>query len=126
MENYNWQRPAITNGTYTGLGLRPEKTVQMVTVDDIGAFAALAFAHPEEYLGKTIELAGDEMTETQIAATFARVIGRPVHLVHPSSPEGAGAEPEMAALFRFFNGTGCDADIAALRKVYPGLHTLEQ
>ena len=46
MENFNWQRPQITNGTYPGMGLRPEKGIQMVAVDDIGAFAALAFGEP--------------------------------------------------------------------------------
>jgi hypothetical protein len=32
----------------------------------------------------------------------------------------------MAALFNFFNGEAYDADIAALRRVHPGLLTLEQ
>jgi len=29
-------------------------------------------------------------------------------------------------MFQFFNGQGYDADIAALRKVYPPLNTFEQ
>ena len=33
---------------------------------------------------------------------------------------------EMRAMFNFFNGEGYDADIPALRKIYPGLLTLEQ
>jgi len=78
MDNYNWQRAAITNGTFTGWGLRPDKGLQLIAADDIGAFAELVFAHPQDYLGKTLEIAGDELTEPQIAATFTRVIGRPV------------------------------------------------
>ena len=112
MENYNWQRPQITNGTFTGMGLRPEKGVQMVAVDDIGAFAALAFGEPE-FLGETVELAGDELTEAQIAETFTRVIGRPVGLAAPQMPEGARPAPEMLAMFQFFNGAG-------LRRRYRG------
>src|SRR5919202_4995459 len=54
MDNYNWTRPQITNGTFTGWGLRPDKTLQLIAVDDIGAFARLAFDHPEQYLGQTI------------------------------------------------------------------------
>ena len=126
MENLNWQRPHITNGTYPGMGLRPEKGIQMVAVDDIGAFAALAFGEPTKYLGQTIELAGDELTETQIAETFTKVIGRPVRLAAPQSREGAAPSPEMLAMFQFFNGEGYDADIAALRRLYPPLKTLEQ
>ena len=126
MDNYNWQRAAITNGVITGMGLRPEKGFQIIAVDDIGAFAELAFANPQEYLGKTLEIAGDELTEPQIAATLAQVIGRPVQLAQPALPEGATPDPEMAAMIQFFNSKGYDADIAALRAIYPGLHTFEE
>lgn len=126
MDNHNWSRAYILSGTYTGMGLRPEKGVQSIAVEDIGVFAALAFADPKNYLGKTIELAGDELTETQTAETFAKVIGRPVQLV-PPQPGGGWASPEeAAAMFNFFNGEGYDADIAALRKLHPGLLRFEE
>ena len=126
MENYNWRRATILSGSFQGFGLRPDKTLQIVATDDIGVFAELAFAHPEQYLGKTIELAGDELTESQIADVFTKVIGRPVKSVGPQNPEGAAPTDEQIAMFNFFNGVGYDADIPALRRLYPGLQTLEQ
>lgn len=45
MENYNWSRAYILNGIFTGMGLRPEKEIQSVAVEDIGVFAALVFAN---------------------------------------------------------------------------------
>ena len=125
MDNNNWRRAYILSGTYTGMGLRPEKGVQTIAVEDIAVFVALAFANPKEYLGKTIELAGDELTETQTAEVFSKVIGRPVVLAEPSGQSWA-PEEEAKAAFNFFNGEGYDADIAALRKMHPGLLTLEQ
>ena len=125
-ENFNWERPAISNGTFNALGLRPEKERQLIAVEDIAVFAALAFENPSEYLGKTIELAGDALTESQIADAFAKVIGRPVKLTLPSGSGGRRSEEEMEAMFNFFNGEAYDADIAALRKLYPGLLTLEE
>jgi uncharacterized protein YbjT (DUF2867 family) len=125
-ENFNWERPYILNGTFNALGLRPEKERQLIAVEDISAFVALAFADPEQYLGRTIELAGDALTETQIAETFAKVIGRPVTLTLPSGGSGRRSEEEMIAMFNFFNGEAYDADIPALRKLHPGLLTLEQ
>ncbi len=128
MENFNWSRAQILNGTYVGRGLRPEKSVQTIAVEDIAVFAALVFADPQRYIGKTIELAGDEETEAETAATFSKVIGRPVLLVKPT-PGAANArrsEDEMKAMSKFFNGEGYDADIAALRKMHPGLMTLEK
>ncbi|HEX8990420.1 MAG TPA: NmrA/HSCARG family protein [Anaerolineales bacterium] len=126
MENYERNRTQIVNGTYVGRGLRPGKGVQNIAVEDIAVFAALAFADPKQYLGKTIELSGDELTEAQIAETFSRVIGRPVKLARPVTGQGWMSEDEVKANFAFFNGEGYDADIAALRKIHPGLLTLEQ
>ena len=125
-ENFNWERASILNGTFNALGLRPEKERQLIAVDDIATFVALALAKPEEYLGKTIELSGDALTESQIAETFAKVIGRPVALIMPSGGAGRRSEEEMIAMINFFNGEAYDADITALRKLHPGLLTLKQ
>ncbi len=124
MENYNWSRAYILNGTFSANGLRPDKKHQIIAVEDIAAFTALVFAGPEESLGRTLELAGDELTEPELAETFSRVIGRPVKLVPPSG--GWGNEEEMKAAFNFFNGEAYNADIPALRELHPGLLTFEQ
>jgi uncharacterized protein YbjT (DUF2867 family) len=126
MENYNRNRPYLLNGIYKSMGLRPEKERQLIAVEDIGAFAAIVFADPETYLGQTIELAGDELTEAQAAEVFAKVIGRPVTVEPPSVPKGQAPDEEMMAMFNFFNGEAYEADIPALRKIHPGLLTLEQ
>ena len=125
-ENFNWESPAILNGIFNAIGLRPEKERQLIAVEDIAVFVALAFANSNEYAGKTIELAGDALTESQLADTFAKVIGRPVKLTLPTDGGGWGDPEEMAAMFNFFNGEAYDADIPALRKLHPGLLTFEQ
>lgn len=125
MENRERSRAYILSGTFTGMGMRPDKGSQVIAVEDIAVFAALAFADPKQYLGRTIELAGDELTEAQTAATFAKVIGRPVQLVPPTPGGGWTSEAEMKAMFNFFNGEGYSADIPALRKLHPGLLTFE-
>ena len=125
-ENFNWERAAILNGTFNAIGLRPEKERQLIAVEDIAVFVALALENPDQYLGKTIELAGDALTESQLAETFARVIGRPVKLTTPTGGSSRRSDEEMTAMFNFFNGEAYDADIPALRKLHPGLLTLEQ
>jgi len=125
-ENFNWERAAILNSTFNAIGLRPEKERQLIAVEDIAVFVALAFSNPAEYVGKTIELAGDALTESQIADTFAKVIGRTVNLVRPTGGSGRRSDEETIARFNFFNGEAYDADIPALRRLHPGLLTLEQ
>ncbi len=126
MDNYKRFRELVSNGVFPSWGLLPEKTLQLIAVEDIGAFVTIVFNRPQEFLGKTIEFAGDELTEAEIAETFSKVIGRPVRLQPPQKQEGQQLAPEQIAMFRFFNDKGYDADIAGLRKIYPGLRTFEQ
>ncbi len=126
MENNNWSRAYILSGTYTGMGLRPEKGFQAIAAEDIGVFVTIVLTEPKTYLGRTLELAGDELTESQTAEVFAKVIGRSVTLAAPAGNGGRASEEEMAAMFNFFNGEGYDADISALRKIHPGLLNFEQ
>jgi uncharacterized protein YbjT (DUF2867 family) len=125
MENFNWARPYILNGVFQGRGRRPGKASQYVATDDIGVFAEMAFAKPEQFLGKTIELAGDELTEQQIADVFSKVIGRPVKVTEGQNSGIGISDEERLAMQNFFNGVGYDADIPALRALYPGLQNLE-
>ena len=125
MDNYNWSRAYILSGTFSGNGTRPDKATQIIAVEDIGVFAALAFANLKEYLSKTLELAGDELTEPQLAEMFTKVIGRPVTLTAPTGGWGNASEEEMKAAYEFFNGEAYNADIAALRKLHPGLLRFE-
>jgi len=122
MENTYYTQAALSNGMYFSFGVRPDKKSQWIATDDVGAFAALAFAAPQEFIGKTIELAGDELTDSERAATLARVIGRPVNLM-PAQPQ---TNPEMIAMANFFNGEAYTADIAALRKIHPEMKTYAQ
>jgi uncharacterized protein YbjT (DUF2867 family) len=102
----------------------PDKKVQLIATHDIGAFAALAFDHPEIYLGKALEIAGDEPTWTQIAAGVSSVLGRPVS--YQSKPETQ--EPTLEAIRKvtaFLEREGNGADIVSLRQKYPQLLTFE-
>lgn len=130
MENFFWGRDHILNGTLMSQGLRPTRVKQFIAVDDIGAFAAIAFANPQEYIGKAFELAGDGLTEEQIAETFSRVTGRPVELLRlPHEQLEASLDPymreELLAMWQWFDEEGYHADINALRRFYPPLKTLE-
>lgn len=126
MENWESNRSSIFNGTLSQ-PLDPDKPLQQVTVDDVGAFAALAFQHPDKWLNREIDLAGDELTMLEAAQVFSRVIGEQVNyeqLAWQQFRESAGEETTI--MYEWFNKVGYNADIAAVRREYPGLKTLEQ
>jgi uncharacterized protein YbjT (DUF2867 family) len=121
MENYADPAWGVQTGTLAS-ALRPDTTEQLIAVEDIGAFAALAFADPDTYLGRTLAIAGDELVPAQIAAAIGRATGRtipylqiPVEVVRQQSPVAARA-------FDFLNDEGgYQVDIAAARRLHPGL-----
>ncbi len=126
MENWEAQRDQIEGGTLAW-PLDPDKQLQQVTVDDIGAFCASAFAQPDKWLGHELDLAGDESTLPQLAQTFSRVIGRQVSYVQiPWEQFQQSAGEEITVMTKWFNDVGYQADIAALRKEYPDLTTFEE
>jgi uncharacterized protein YbjT (DUF2867 family) len=123
MENNNYKRDAILSGVFPTGGVA--KTLQVIATDDIGAFAAIAFADPDTYVGQAIELAGDDLTEDEMASALSRVTGKTV-TVDRSTPEGAPPlDDEMVKMITWFNDEGYQADIESLRKIHPGLKTLE-
>jgi uncharacterized protein YbjT (DUF2867 family) len=123
MENYFWSRPYILNGALMSQGLRSTRKKHLIAVDDIGAFVALIFANPQDYIGQAFELSGDALTEQEIAETFTKVVGRPVNLITDAVDEAI--QEELRVMWRWFDEHGYAADITALRKVYPPLKTLE-
>jgi uncharacterized protein YbjT (DUF2867 family) len=127
MQNwYGFLREPILNGTLP-LPLSPQTALQQISVEDIGAFAVLAFQNPSKWAGRTIQLAGDELTMVQVAETLSRVLGRNVIYVQvPWEQFRQNAGEEMTKMYRWFQDVRYHVDIATLRKEYPNLSTLEK
>jgi uncharacterized protein YbjT (DUF2867 family) len=126
MQNWEYMREPILGGTLPQ-PLDPDKPLQMIDADDIGVFAAMAFDDPERWIGREVDIAGDELTMPEIAGTLSRVIG---HNVDYFQVPWEGFEEQMgeeyAVMYRWFNDHGYEANIAALRDEYPGLASFEQ
>lgn len=127
MENWrSFVGEQILQGTLS-LPLDPQTPLQQIHVDDIGAIAAVAFENPGKWIGRTVELAGEERTMLQMAELFTRLLGRKVNYVQTSWDEfRQGAGEEITRMYRWFNDVGYHIDIAALRKEYPSLTPLEK
>lgn len=118
-------REAILSGTLP-MGLPPETKLQMIAVDDIGAFVAMAFAHPDQFAGREVEIAGDELTMPETAEHLSRMLGRPVQYVQIPLDQLRQANPEWAEMLEWFISDGYRADLSALRQLHPGLMDFEQ
>ncbi len=105
----------------------PDKPFQQVAVEDVRAFTAIAFENPDRWIGREVDLAGDEQSMTEIADTFSHVIGREVSYYQVPWDQFEEQMGEEATLnFRWINDVGYEAGIASLRQEYPELTTFER
>jgi uncharacterized protein YbjT (DUF2867 family) len=126
MQNWEWTREMILGGTLAQ-PLDPDKPLQQVAVEDVGAFAGIAFANSDSWIGREVDLAGDEQSMSGIAETFGRVIGREVSYYQvPWDQFEEQMGEEVTVNYRWFNDAGYEADIASLRQEYPELTTFER
>ncbi|GKT95756.1 nucleoside-diphosphate-sugar epimerase family protein [Colletotrichum tofieldiae] len=103
-----------------------EKPLQLIAVSDIGYFGAEAFLHPEQYKGRGIPLAGDELTLDQFAAVFRKTTGREL----PGTYRIfcwliMSMVKDFGWMFKWFYDVGYNVDIQELRKEYPALKDFE-
>ncbi|KAK1520874.1 hypothetical protein CABS01_05379 [Colletotrichum abscissum] len=99
-----------------------DKPLQLVSVKDVGRAAAKAFLHPQEFAGRQIPLAGDELTLEAASAIFKSKKGTEipetfqflVRFLH-------WMIPEFGAMYRWFYTDGFGVDIAAVKRENSGM-----
>jgi uncharacterized protein YbjT (DUF2867 family) len=128
MDNFTtFNRPAVRDGELVvNLAMRPDRPMALIAVRDIGAFAAVAFARPEEFIGRRLEIAGDVVTPIEVAETFARVCGLPARFERTPIERIRAADEQLARMFSYFDEHPAPPpDLAPLRAYHPALMRLE-
>ncbi|MEU1208431.1 NmrA family NAD(P)-binding protein [Nocardia sp. NPDC005825] len=94
----------------------------LISTRAIGAFAAIAFDRPEEFLGRTVPLAGDHLTPPQIAEIIGAHAGLPLHSRVVPLEQVRAFDPHVGQIFTHFNESpDGPLDLAELRAEHPGL-----
>ncbi|MBD3241998.1 MAG: NAD(P)H-binding protein [Chitinivibrionales bacterium] len=114
----------IDEGTLA-LGMEPERPMQVIAVDDIGEAVAQIFAEPDRYIGKELELAGDELTGTQMADVLTHTTGHDVHYYQIPLEQIRSFSEDYAIMVQWFNEHGYHADISRVKQMVPRVHSLE-
>ena len=110
------------------------KRLPGIAAEDIGRCAYGIFKKGEELIGKTIGIAGELLTGSQMAAAFSKVLGREVtyNSVPPEVYRGFGfpGAEDLGNMFQFkrdFEAYFCGArDPAVARSLNPSLQTFAQ
>lgn len=127
MENFETSLPPKEQaGSWIlSLPLKPSRPLQMIAVDDIGACTAQIFDRPEEFIGKAIEIAGDELSMQQVATLWSRHSGKQMSYAEQPIEQVRKTSKDFATMFEWFNKHGYTVDVRALKGNFPFLHTFE-
>jgi len=123
MENFMGKlKPSYEDGKYIFKLPLKEKPFPLVALEDIGWFTAFLFANQQRFQGKTIKIAGESLTGTEIAQKFAEA-------THQSAiyqdVEGLGVK-ESDKQFEFIRDYGLDRDYEYLKGIHPELKTFKR
>ena len=115
----NFVRPSFLFAGWTGdrllTALRPETELSLVAVQDIGTAAAVAFAEPGRFDKIEVELAGDRLSMSEIAAVLSEAMHLPLEATTFSSEEAIaqGVLPALVGGQEWLNEVGSPARPAA-------------
>ncbi len=124
MENFDGQQQRIlANGIAESRG--PDRILAFISIRDIGFFVGEAFDHPDLWLDRAENIAGDRMTVREYVDTFSQVVGAEIVYTRMPVEEYLATLPKpIRPLFQWYDQVGYDADVDTLRSSYPGLITL--
>jgi uncharacterized protein YbjT (DUF2867 family) len=126
MENFNRQQKRTAKmGVIDSRD--PDRMLHFIAIRDIGFLAGEAIEHPEVWVGKAVNIAGDSMTVEAYVDTYSEVMGREVVYTQLPLEQYLQTMPKpLRPLFKWYDEVGYTADVEGLRQRYPELMTLDQ
>jgi len=124
----------MPDGTLAITMAMDQKKLPGIAVEDIGKCAYTIFERGREFIGKTVAIAGEHLSGTEMAAALTRALGREVryNAISADAYRGLGfpGADDMGNMFQFnrdFNDYFAGVrDTAFARSLNPELQTFEQ
>ncbi|MEU3186026.1 NmrA/HSCARG family protein [Streptomyces sp. NPDC006923] len=113
-------RQEIARGEMT-LALPAGTPLQQVARRDLGRVVAAVVADPDRWIGRRVEVAGDDPTPTQMARAIGAAAGGPVVFRQIPLEAVRRANPDMGAMYTFLTESGYSVDLEALRADFPDI-----
>jgi uncharacterized protein YbjT (DUF2867 family) len=101
------------------------KKLQMIAVEDIGKWVLLAFSKPNQYLNKSIEIAGDELSFSQLQDAWKKVKGKNQFSL-PLPKFIISMMGDAGRMFLWFGNDGYRADLKDCRAQIPSMRSFVQ
>lgn len=104
--------------------LRPQQSMQLIAVEDIGKFVAAVFANQSRFGGETLRIASDLVTGNDLAAILSEAANRPIAYARFTAAALA-ANPSFAQMSASIDDGPLSkhADLNLMREINPEILT---
>lgn len=115
-----WMIPGLKSGQLMQ-PLPPPRKLQQISFSNIADFMALVLEHKDQFIGRRLDIASDEVSGLEVADILSRVTGHTIQYFQ-------GPIEGMEVMYQWFDKVGYSVDIPSLRRDYPemGWHTFEE
>jgi uncharacterized protein YbjT (DUF2867 family) len=112
MENFQgaFFKPALDQGQLA-VALRADTPLQMIAVEDIGAYGRLVFDSAERFNGRELDIAGDELTMPEAARILSDALKKKIEFVPVPIAEVRKGSEDYAVMLEWFDRVGYDVHI---------------
>jgi uncharacterized protein YbjT (DUF2867 family) len=112
--------PGLRQG-FVGFALPPERALQMVAVDDLGAFDTFVIENAAKFRGQRTEIASDELKGLREAEILTQRTGRSIQYRQVPLEVIRKQSEDTARMMEWMDHHGYTVDIERLRREYPGI-----
>lgn len=102
MENFLDPQIGVGSGVFYEPTL-PNVRINLISVEDIAAFAAFGFAAPDRFVNMTLEIAGDILFPHEIAELISAETGSKIEFVHVTSEALRAQNSILGDMYDFLN-----------------------
>jgi uncharacterized protein YbjT (DUF2867 family) len=119
MENFlsPWFKPALLEGKLS-MAIQPDTVLQMIALEDIGRFGAMAFENHDRMNGADLDISGDQLTMPEVADIISHAMDKRINFEQRPIEEVRSWNADFATMFEWFDRVGYCADINGLEKRY--------
>jgi len=119
MENFlsPWLKPGIMEGKLR-LPLAAETGLQLIALEDIGKFGALAFKEHARMNGVEVDIAGDKRTMPEAAEIISLAMDKRVVFERAPLEEMKQMSEDLALMFEWFDRVGYNVNVGAVEQNY--------
>jgi uncharacterized protein YbjT (DUF2867 family) len=123
MENFTGFPPFVLFSILRGS--LNNKKLQLIAVEDIGKWVALAFSKPEQFLNQSTEIAGDELSYAELQEVWKQVNGKNQFAL-PLPKFIVSMIGEAGRMFLWFGKDGYQANLKQCKTQIPTMNSFAQ